>query len=207
MDCSRDASISRAEESRRCVSCPIPLSIYITNVSPSFISEIASFELKPFFLVGSSITAICFVITTAAVHVMRYEPSFAFTNTPTCPYDSTASPPRETDIDNDNDMPDGDEDNHEDSNTTKTLKLVSLLSILAAIAAGTFLILFGIRDTFRHPIQHEMFTRIYFASLSLQAAGTSVVYVNEITGFLSYLLNGCRWRQDWGGRNLRVRVW
>lgn len=42
-----------------------------------FISDIASFELKPLFLVGSAITAVGFVFTVAAVHVVRYEPGFA----------------------------------------------------------------------------------------------------------------------------------
>lgn len=135
---------------------------------------------------------------------MRYEPVSSLPNRPTCRYDT--NPHTENSIDGDNVIPEENEDDYEDTNTTKTLKLISLLSILAATVAGISLVLFGIRDTFRYPAQHEMFTRVYFAALSLQAAGTAVVYVNEITGFLSYLLKCCRWRQDWGGRDLNVRV-
>ncbi|KAE8378700.1 hypothetical protein BDV26DRAFT_184530 [Aspergillus bertholletiae] len=53
-----------------------------SNPHFAFISDIASFEPKPLFLVGTSITAMGFVITVAAVHVVRYEPGFALVKYP-----------------------------------------------------------------------------------------------------------------------------
>ncbi|TPR08358.1 RNA12 family protein [Aspergillus niger] len=52
------------------------------DLEDSFISDIASFELKPLFLIGASMTAVGFVFTVAAVHVMRYEPGFALVKCP-----------------------------------------------------------------------------------------------------------------------------
>ncbi|RJE22502.1 hypothetical protein PHISCL_05145 [Aspergillus sclerotialis] len=177
---------------------------YNAHILARFISEIASFELKPFFLIGATITAVCFIVTITAVHVIRYEPGFALTNPPECSYDAILH--SEDDIHGDN-LVAGEDEHYEDDNTTKTLRVISLLSIIAAVAASVFLILFGIMDTLQYPEQHEMFTRSYFAALSLQAAGTGVVYGDEVTGYISYLLHRCQWKQDWGGRNLRVRLW
>lgn len=38
----------------------------------SFISDIAAFMLKPFFLIGACITAVAFIGTVCAVHFARY---------------------------------------------------------------------------------------------------------------------------------------
>lgn len=145
-----------------------------------------------------------FIVTITAVHVLRYEPGFALTSPPNCLHDTNLH--TEEDIDGD-DLVNGEDDDYEDDNTTKTLRIVSLLSVLAAVAASVLLILFSIMDTLRYPEQHEMLTRSYFVALSLEAAGTGVVYGNEIIGYISYLLHCCQWKQDWGGRNLTVRLW
>ncbi|KAK6810774.1 hypothetical protein RU639_013436 [Aspergillus parasiticus] len=53
-----------------------------SNQHVAFISDIASFELKPLFLIGASITAVGFVTTVATVHVVRYEPEFSLVKCP-----------------------------------------------------------------------------------------------------------------------------
>lgn len=44
----------------------------------SFISDIAAFMLKPFFLIGSTITAFAFIGTVCSVHFARYGQSLFF---------------------------------------------------------------------------------------------------------------------------------
>ncbi|EAU29598.1 predicted protein [Aspergillus terreus NIH2624] len=162
-----------------------------SNPKVAFISDIASFELKPLFLVGSAITAVGFVLTVAAVHVVRYEPGFALVRSTTLP---------DTHDDDESDPPD------EDDNTTRTLKLISLLAIFAAGLAATALILLSVMDTFRYKVAHHVFLRICFAGLAVQSACTAVVYAHEVTGFVSYVHHLGIWQHDWGKRSLRVRV-
>ncbi|EXJ77367.1 hypothetical protein A1O3_09593 [Capronia epimyces CBS 606.96] len=42
------------------------------DVCPSYISNIAAFELKPVFITGCTITAVAFALTVVAVHYARY---------------------------------------------------------------------------------------------------------------------------------------
>ncbi|KAL4898387.1 Frag1/DRAM/Sfk1 family-domain-containing protein [Aspergillus ambiguus] len=170
-----------------------------SNPHVAFISDIASFELKPLFLVGSAIVAVGFVLTVAAVHVVRYEPGFALVQARTPAEDAEGSSsqvhPHEPDNPHD-----------EDDNTTRTLKLISLLSIFAAGVASTALILLSVMDTFRYKIAHHIFLRICFAGLAVQSACTAIVYFNEVLGFVSFVHHLGRWQHDWGRRHLRVRV-
>lgn len=204
-----------------------------------FISDIASFELKPLFLVGSTITAVCFVITVAAVHVMRYEPGFALLKAAGHPrihrqpeynrahstddmndnsYGTTNDSNSNNTSDNDNNDNDNgnghehsnsnevDDDDEEDTNITKTLRFISLLSVFAASTASIALILLSIMDTFRYHSVHYFFLQMCFSGLALQAAGTAVVYANEVVGFVSFLCNRGQWIHDWGKRSITVRV-
>ncbi|KAE8405264.1 Frag1/DRAM/Sfk1 family-domain-containing protein [Aspergillus pseudonomiae] len=164
-----------------------------SNQHVAFISDIASFELKPLFLVGASVTAVGFVTTVAAVHVVRYEPGFALVK---CPV---------TDNRNDNgdhDLPghsssylsdcgyqDSDSEEEEDHETTRTLKLISLLAIFAAGVASIALILLAVMDTFRYKSAHHLFLQVCFAGLAIQSASTAIVYSNEVLGFVSASLS------------------
>lgn len=94
----------------------------------------------------------------------------------------------------------------EDLNITKTLRLISLFSVLAAGIASMALILLSILDTVRHRELHQLFLQICFAGLAVQAAGTAVVYANEVLGFVMYLWNRGQWVHDWGGRSVTVRI-
>ncbi|PYH88093.1 hypothetical protein BO71DRAFT_366067 [Aspergillus ellipticus CBS 707.79] len=191
-----------------------------SNPHVAFISDIASFELKPLFLVGASMTAVGFLFTVAAVHVMRYEPGFALVR---CPVVVVSSPNGNTtpassygaatmdDIHNhitgdDNEEEDEEEEEEEDPDTLKTLKVISLFSIFASGMASTALILLGVMDTFRYKYAHHIFLRICFCGLALQSAGTAIVYSNEVLSFVSYLYHWGVWQHDWGKRSLRVRV-
>lgn len=46
------------------------------NPTIPFISDIAAFQFKPVFIVGCTLTAVCFVGTVYAVHHVRYAPGF-----------------------------------------------------------------------------------------------------------------------------------
>ncbi|PWY65304.1 hypothetical protein BO70DRAFT_383324 [Aspergillus heteromorphus CBS 117.55] len=188
-----------------------------SNPHVAFISDIASFELKPLFLVGASMTAVGFLFTVAAVHVVRYEPGFALVR---CPHpDNENTPPSLHDPENNNTAPDihrhitpanededEDEDECEDLDTLKTLKVISLFSIFASGMASTALILLGVMDTFRYKYAHHIFLRICFGGLAIQSAGTAIVYSNEVLSFASYLYHWGMWQHNWGKRSLRVRV-
>ncbi|OJJ35693.1 hypothetical protein ASPWEDRAFT_111076 [Aspergillus wentii DTO 134E9] len=176
-----------------------------SNPDVAFISDIASFQLKPLFLIGTSITAVCFVITVAAVHVVRYEPGFALVRCPGYNEDDMIDN-NDNGINETNNSNDDDDIDEEDDNIAKTLRVISLLSIFAAGVASTALILLAIMDTFRYHHAHKFFLRICFAGLALQAAGTAIVYANEVVGFVYFLYNGGRWQHNWGNRSLRVRV-
>ncbi|KKK15505.1 hypothetical protein AOCH_004444 [Aspergillus ochraceoroseus] len=203
---------------------------------PRFISDIASFELKPLFLVGASITAMGFLFTVAAVHVMRYEPGFALirgpeysTGTQQCeqtpditdeednplPSSARAEPEPEPEPEPDRgrereheSASDSEPNEREDHDTTKTLKMISLFSILAAGVAGASLILLSVMDTFRYKSAHHIFLRLCFAGLALQSAGTAIVYADEVLAVVSYLSHFGKVRYHWGGgtRKSRVRV-
>ncbi|PYI04239.1 hypothetical protein BO78DRAFT_399102 [Aspergillus sclerotiicarbonarius CBS 121057] len=180
-----------------------------SNPDVAFISDIASFELKPLFLVGASMTAVGFLFTVAAVHVMRYEPGFALIRCPVTSDTSdeaTANDQGNVEHHNARSHITGDENDEEDQETTKTLKVISLLSILASGMASTALILLGVMDTFRYKFAHHIFLRICFGGLALQSAGTAIVYSNEVLCFVSYLYHWGVWHNDWGKRSLRVRV-
>ena len=192
----------------------------------------------------------CFVITVAAVHVMRYEPGFALFKAAGHPrihpqpeynrahsiddmgYNSYGtindSDSNGTSDRNDNDNDNGndnysnyrhsnsneaddnddndDDDDEEDTNITKTLRFISLLSVFAASTASIALIMLSIMDTFRYHYVHFLFLQICFSGLALQAAGTAIVYANEVVGFVSFLCNRGRWIHDWGRRSITVRV-
>ena len=178
----------------------------LTQGNDSFISDIASFELKPLFLVGASMTAVGFLFTVAAVHVMRYEPGFALIRCPVVSDEDTASEHGSADHQNAHNHITGDDEEEEDHETTKTLKVISLLSIFASGMASTALILLGVMDTFRYKFAHHIFLRICFGGLALQSAGTAIVYSNEVLCFVSYLYHWGVWHNDWGKRSLRVRV-
>ncbi|KAL3477972.1 Frag1/DRAM/Sfk1 family-domain-containing protein [Aspergillus californicus] len=184
-----------------------------SNPHVPFISDIASFELKPLFLVGASVTSMGFFFTVAAVHVMRYEPGFALTK----PVDGTAAPPFPT--------PESEPDNSHESNINenncindgeKGKKLISLFSIFAAGLASTALTLLAVMDTFRYEFAHHIFLRICFLGLAVQSAGTAVVYWDEVWIVLSSMV--CFWiRNEYdqyrtgyysegSGQSFRVRI-
>ncbi|GLA23668.1 hypothetical protein ACMYSQ_011361 [Aspergillus niger] len=194
-----------------------------SNPHVAFISDIASFELKPLFLIGASMTAVGFVFTVAAVHVMRYEPGFALVKCPVISEDtanndqeSNASYNRTSENNHRNAQnhitghghdEEEEEGEEEDQETTRTLKVISLLSILAAGTASTALILLGVMDTFRYKFAHHIFLRICFGCLAIQSAGTAIVYSTEVLSFVSYLYHWGVWGNDWGRkRSTRVRI-
>ena len=155
------------------------------------------------------------MVTVAAVHVMRYEPSFALLKGQNHDHGyervcgQQCARDRDGSNDDDHDGDDGGREtdtSEEDFNTVKTLRVISLLSVFAAILASTALVLLSILDTFRHRSLHQFFLQICFSGLALQAAGTAVVYANEVVGFVSYLWNRGRWLHDWGGRSVTVRI-
>ncbi|KAL4868245.1 hypothetical protein BDV12DRAFT_170022, partial [Aspergillus spectabilis] len=157
-----------------------------------FISDIASFELKPLFLVGASVTAMGIFFTVAAVHVMRYEPGFALIH----PHDQqqhqqdhNSGPLSDTNTENNREESEGEEDN----TITKSLKLTSLLSIFAAGLASTALTLLSVMDTFRYELAHHVFLRICFAGLAVQSAGTAIVYADEVLSIIFFLSHRGRW--------------
>ncbi|PYI30970.1 hypothetical protein BP00DRAFT_436383 [Aspergillus indologenus CBS 114.80] len=193
----------------------------------SFISDIASFELKPLFLIGASMTAVGFWFTVAAVHVMRYEPGFALIRGPD--YFSARRPgpqhasspdgdrlpasvtPYHGPIHDSNDTLDetaaADDDVDESPATIATLKLISLLAIFSAGMASTALIFLGVMDTFRYHFAHAVLLRVCFGGLALQSFGTAVVYSTEVLGFVAFLTHGGVWQPRWGERRkVRVRV-
>ncbi|RAK72908.1 uncharacterized protein BO72DRAFT_500579 [Aspergillus fijiensis CBS 313.89] len=198
-----------------------------SNPHVAFISDIASFELKPLFLIGASMTAVGFWFTVAAVHVMRYEPGFALIR---CPdhFSSRGSPqhapspdgdrlpasvtPYNGPIhDNNNDNPDETEDDDvkddESPTTIATLKLISLVAIFSAGMASTALIFLAVMDTFRYHFAHAVLLRVCFGGLALQSFGTAIVYSNEVLGFVAFLTHGGVWQPRWGERRkVRVRV-
>lgn len=105
---------------------------------------------------------------------------------------------------NSNDLDDSDDE--DDTNITKTLRFISLLSVFAASTASVSLIMLSVMDTFRYHYVHFLFLQICFSGLALQAAGTAIVYANEVVGFVSFLCNRGRWIHDWGRRSITVRV-
>ncbi|KAF5863145.1 hypothetical protein ETB97_010604 [Aspergillus alliaceus] len=158
-----------------------------------FISDIASFELKPLFLVGSSITAVGFLITVATVHVVRYEPGFALLKRPLLDnrnhnggHNYVENSNLNYDDPDDNQSPSEDEEDYE---TTRTLRLISLLSIFAASVASMALILLAVMDTFRYKSAHHVFLQVCFAGMAIQSACTAIVYSNEVLGFVSASLS------------------
>ncbi|KAL2808172.1 Frag1/DRAM/Sfk1 family-domain-containing protein [Aspergillus granulosus] len=170
-----------------------------SNPHIPLISEIASFELKPLFLVGASITAIGFFFTVAAVHVMRYEPGFALIRVHKD--NPNSQPPPHLHPNNpspDPDIEDEDTTTDEDEATLKTLKVISLFSILFAGLSSTALTLLAVMDTFRYTFAHYIFLRMCFAGLALQSTGTVIVYADEVLHVISYITH-C-------GRSVRVRI-
>lgn len=166
----------------------------------------------------------CFVVTVAAVHVMRYEPGFALLKAAhprfhrrgsdlnrdhliANSYGNTNANDNANDASGSNNVNNGGEnEDDQDSNITKTLRFISLLSILAASIASTALIMLSVMDTFCHHLVHHFFLQLCFCGLALQAAGTAVVYANEVVGFISFLCNRGRWLHDWGERSIKVRI-
>ena len=164
------------------------------------------------------------MITVAAVHVMRYEPGFALLKAAHPRFHRRGSELNRDHINgnsygstnaNTNDTtgtnnPSNDNDNNseddQESNITKTLRFISLLSILAASLASAALIMLSVMDTFRHHLVHYLFLQLCFCGLALQAAGTAVVYANEVIGFISFLCNRGRWLHDWGERSIKGRI-
>ncbi|OJJ73001.1 hypothetical protein ASPBRDRAFT_151691 [Aspergillus brasiliensis CBS 101740] len=191
-----------------------------SNPDVAFISDIASFELKPLFLIGASMTAVGFLFTVAAVHVMRYEPGFALVKCPVISEDTASEQGQNNNAygeSSENNQQnahnhitgggDGEDEDDEDQETTRTLKVISLLSILAAGTASTALILLGVMDTFRYKVAHHIFLRICFGCLAIQSAGTAIVYSTEVLSFVSYLYHWGVWGNEWGRkRSTRVRV-
>ncbi|KAL2845439.1 Frag1/DRAM/Sfk1 family-domain-containing protein [Aspergillus pseudoustus] len=192
-----------------------------SNPHIPFISDIASFELKPLFLVGASITAMGFLFTVAAVHVMRYEPGFALIRVHKDSSNPQPHPHLHPNNPSSNPEIEDEETTSEDEATLKTLKLISLFSIFAAGLASTALTLLAVMDTFRYTFAHHIFLRLCFAGLALQSAGTAIVYADEVLHVISYITHFGRWVQDsqtqdgnagsdyWGRsirRSVRVRI-
>lgn len=181
-----------------------------SNQHVAFISDIASFELKPLFLIGASITAVGFVTTVSAVHVVRYEPGFALVK---CPVTNNRNGNGEHGLTGHRSLyhshcghHDSYSEDEEDHETTRTLKLISLLAIFAAAVASIALILLAVMDTFRYKSAHHLFLQVCFAGLAIQSACTAIVYSNEVLGFVSYVYHLGVWQHNWGRRSLRVRV-
>ncbi|RAQ45940.1 hypothetical protein AFGD_000747 [Aspergillus flavus] len=157
-----------------------------SNQHVAFISDIASFELKPLFLIGASITAVGFVTTVSAVHVVRYEPGFALVK---CPVTNNRNGNGEHGLTGHRSLyhshcghHDSYSEDEEDHETTRTLKLISLLAIFAAAVASIALILLAVMDTFRYKSAHHLFLQVCFAGLAIQSACTAIVYSNEVLG-------------------------
>ncbi|KAJ6136531.1 hypothetical protein N7512_001691 [Penicillium capsulatum] len=142
----------------------------------SFISDIASFELKPLFLVGATITAAGYVVTICGVHVMRYEPRLSLDRhaafDPAIDDIDYGESPREDEYYRDN-LPDIDSDaDDEDEDMITTLRLVSLVSIFASTVAGSALVLLAVMDTARYHRAHAFLLQMCFAALVIQSSGT-----------------------------------
>ena len=144
---------------------------------------------------------------------MRYEPGFALLKAAHPRFHRRGSDLNRdhiitnTNTNNASDTNNGSEnEDDQDSNITKTLRFISLLSILAASIASIALIMLSVMDTFRHHLVHHLFLQLCFCGLALQAAGTAVVYANEVIGFISFLCNRGRWLHDWGERSIKVRI-
>ncbi|KAJ9267211.1 hypothetical protein DTO195F2_444 [Paecilomyces variotii] len=161
----------------------------------AFISDIASFELKPLFLVGTSITAVCFIVSVAAVHVVRYE----YFPPPIYPPNNNTNNPPTTNNRTHEEDDDDEEADLSGTNLTKSRAVISLVSLVSAIIAAMGLILLGVMDTFRYHQAHSVLLKICFAALALTAAGTVVVYAEEVVSFLA------RWEGD--EEDKRTRKW
>ncbi|KAF7595169.1 hypothetical protein BBP40_007136 [Aspergillus hancockii] len=163
-------------------------------------------------MVGASMTAVGFVTTVAAVHVVHYEPGFALVKGPggllveDCNENDNHEQGNTNSTRNDRDDLNSHSDEEEDHDTTRTLQLISLISIFAAGVAGTALILLAVMDTFRYKAAHHIFLRLCFAGLAIQSALTAIVYSNEVIGFVSYVYHMRIWHHDWGRKTERVRV-
>ncbi|KAL3483889.1 Frag1/DRAM/Sfk1 family-domain-containing protein [Aspergillus germanicus] len=192
-----------------------------SNPHIPFISNIASFELKPLFLVGASITAMGFFFTVASVHVMRYEPGFALIRVHKDTPNQHPHPHLHPNNPNSDPEIEDEETTSEDEATLKSLKLISLFSIFFAGVASTALTLLAVMDTFRYTFAHHIFLRMCFAGLALQSAGTAIVYADEVLHVISYITHLGRWVHDscsqdanngndyWGRslrRSVRVRI-
>lgn len=70
--CRRSTYISWSEQSLCRVSRPTTIWKGVLDTSFSFVSDIAAFEFKPFFIAGCTTTAINFALTVWAVHYSRY---------------------------------------------------------------------------------------------------------------------------------------
>ncbi|KAL4875540.1 hypothetical protein BJY04DRAFT_201592 [Aspergillus karnatakaensis] len=157
-----------------------------SNPYVAFISDIASFELKPLFLIGASITAAGFFITVSAVHVLQYKSkavlikSLKHDDNDASHSVASGSESRDTDssyIDH----------GGEEESKSGSLKPLSLLSIFAAAIASTALTLLSVLDTFRYDIAHSILLRTCFAGLAVQSTATAIVFKAEVQGVLSYL--------------------
>lgn len=118
-------------------------------------------------------------------------------------------PPINPPNNNTNNPPTTNNRNHEDdedeeadlsaTHLTKSRAVISLVSLVAAIIAAMGLILLGVMDTFRYHQAHSVLLKICFAGLALTAAGTVVVYAEEVVSFLA------RWEGD--EEDKRTRRW
>ncbi|KAI9374580.1 Frag1/DRAM/Sfk1 family-domain-containing protein [Aspergillus egyptiacus] len=174
-----------------------------------FISDIASFELKPLFLVGASITAMGFLFTVAAVHVMRYEPGFALIRQVSRGESSTSYNSSDARANDDQGCgeEDGEEEEEEEEEATlKSLKLISLVSIFFAGIASASLTMLSVMDTFRYTSAHHIFVRLCFAGLAVQSAGTAIVYADEVLSVVMNLAHVDKWKHGTSGRRARGAV-
>ncbi|KAL4928275.1 uncharacterized protein BDV17DRAFT_99810 [Aspergillus undulatus] len=148
------------------------------NSSVPFISDIASFELKPLFLVWASLTAAGFVLTVAAVHVVRFEPGFALVEDENHQSEG-AGDGRVEDGEGDGNGDEDEGNENENDSTLNPLRLISLTSISSAFSASLSLTLLAVMDTFQYSIAHDICLRLCFAGLAVQALGAAIVYGDE----------------------------
>lgn len=124
---------------------------YDGQVNPDipFISDIAAFTLKPFFVAGGIITGITYFGTVLAVHHVRYSPRF---------YGPAAI---------------------EDYTEPLWRKTASLIALVAGILASVCLVLLAIFDTFDSHVWHRHFLLGTFAGLALSSLATTSVWWDQ----------------------------
>jgi hypothetical protein len=158
-------------------------------------------------VVGGTLTGIFFVATVIAVHITRYDekvdlayheeehralerrrqeqlPSQKSLNSSSSRADRHDENGQDAENENDeeesNILPEQVKQIIEIVSDERTKKLLSALTVLAAVVAALSLVLLGILDTFRFTEAHRTLLMICLAGLAFEAAGTAVLYADEV---------------------------